>query len=184
MTAILRNFGTSGRVLTDAERGYLAGFVDGEGCLTIGKASRPGYRCGYSYEAIMTVSNTHLDGLIKIAEMCGNGKIQLQDKRDKPHHKTLYRIVFGHGQIRHLLPQIRPLLLMKGAQADIILEFLSLKKSGKNPDELLIQRFEALRSAVRELNRRGNTDTDAEPVVMRPHANGWSRSPLRIAVGS
>jgi hypothetical protein len=168
LTAILKNYGTSDRELTSSEAGYLAGFLDGEGCLTIGRARREGYRSGWTYVALMMVSNTDLAGLECIAEMSGNGKIQLQDKRGKPTHKTLYRLIFGAKQIRHLLPQVQPHLLIKRRQAELLMAFLDLKESGQYRTDEYWRECERLRAEIRGLNVRGLKDASADAVVLSP----------------
>lgn len=175
MTAILKNYGTSDKTLSEAEAGYLAGFLDGEGCLTIGRAHRKGYRSGHSYFAIMTLANTNLDALHHIAKLAGNGKIQLQDKRDRPEHKTLYRLFFGAGQIRKVLPQLQPYLLVKSRQAELLLDFLNIKESGRYRTDKYWHECEQLRAEIRGLNARGLTNTSAEDVTMRDR---------RVRVGS
>lgn len=175
MGSILFNVGSSDKRLTAHEAAYLAGFVDGEGCLTIGRARRKESRAGFSYEALMNVSGTELEALRQIAVMCGNGKVQVQDKRSSEKHKPLYRIVFSANQIRHLLPQIRPYLLVKHRQADIVLTFLSERQSGRNVTPAYWQRQEELRAQVRTLNRRGLIDTSAQVVAVRETAQSAQR---------
>ena len=170
MAAILCNGGSSDKLLPPTEAAYLAGFFDGEGCFTIGRAKRAEHRSGVTYFAVMTAANTDLQVLIDIMGMCGNGKIQLSDKRRAVGHKTLYRIMFGANQIRHVLPQIRKYLRVKGKQADVLMEFLGAKVAGKNMTPELWQKFEQLRSEIRTLNVRGIKDTSAEQINIRAHA--------------
>jgi hypothetical protein len=167
MSSILKNYGTSDKVLSPAEAGYLAGFLDGEGCLTIGRARRVGYRADWSYFAVMVLANTNLEALERIAALCGNGKIQLQDKRDRPEHKTLYRLMFGAGQIRRLLPQVQQYLLIKRQQAELILQFLDLKEAGQFRTDEYWRECERLRSEIRTLNVRGIKDTAPDDIKLR-----------------
>lgn len=167
MTATIKNIGSSQRVMSVDEAAYLAGFFDGEGTLTIGRAKRVESRAGFSYEAIMTVGNTDMEALNAVLAMSGNGKIQLSDKRKVLGHKPMYRVLFSANQIRHVLPQIRPYLRVKARQADIITTFLASKVGGKNVTPDLWQLWEDLRAEVRALNLRGIKDTDAETLIVR-----------------
>jgi hypothetical protein len=167
MSSILYNVGSNDRLMSPTEAAYLAGFIDGEGCLTIGRASRKENRAGYRYIALLTVSNTDLRALHRITDLCGNGKIQLQDKRSSAEHKTLYRVIWSSNQMRHILPQIRPYLLIKGPQADIVMEYLAMTKAGRNTTPEYWRRCEELRAEVRTLNKRGLVNTAPEVIALR-----------------
>lgn len=172
MAAILYNGGSSQRVLAPEQAGYMAGLIDGEGSLTIGRAKRLEHRSGFTYFAVLTVANTCLDGLYRVVEMCGNGKIQVQDKRSNILHRPVYRVLFGANQIRHLLPQIQPYLLIKRRQAEVLLEFLDSKAFGHHATNESLARHERLRSEIRTLNLRGIKNTAPEPVTLRDE---WHR---------
>ena len=167
MTATIKNIGSSKRLMSVDEAAYLAGFFDGEGTLTIGRAKRTESRAGFTYEAIMTVGNTDMEALNAVLAMSGNGKIQLSDKRKVLGHKPMYRVLFSANQIRHVLPQIRPYLRVKARQADIVAEFLESKFNGLHVTPDRWQLWEDLRAEVRALNLRGLKDTDAETLVVR-----------------
>lgn len=159
------NGGSSDRLLLPTEAAYVAGFIDGEGTLTIGRATRSerDSRAGFSYEALLTISNTDLDALKRIAAMLGNGKIQVSDKRKVLGHKPAYRILLTPNQIRHVLPQIRPYLLVKARQADVLAMFLATKASGRNVTAESWQQWENWRAEIRTLNKRGLDQTPVAP---------------------
>lgn len=180
MPSILFNAGSSDRVMSVEEAAYVAGFMDGEGCLTIGRARRVESRSGFGYEALMTVSNTNLDVLKAIVVMAGNGKVQVSDKRKGLGHKTLYRIVFSANQIRHVLSQIRPYLIVKARQADILLAFLASKVSGRRTTPELWQSFEDARAEIRTMNLRGIKDTTAQTLAIRDVKPMPTRGPGRM----
>jgi hypothetical protein len=167
MTAIVFNGGSSDRLLSPTQAAYLAGFIDGEGCLTIGRAKKVESRAGFTYFAIVTIGNTNLDALHAILRICGNGKIQLSDKRKALGHKPMYRILFGANQIRWLLPQIRQYLLIKGQQADILASFLAAKVNGRNVSDSDWQRLEDWRGQIRALNKRGIHDVAPDALTVR-----------------
>lgn len=187
MTAILTNWGSSDKQLSATEAAYLAGFFDGEGCFTIGRASRKEHRAGFSYFALMTASGTHLDTMKALLAMCANGKIQVEKKgRRNPLHKTCYRIIFGAKQIRHLLPQIQPYLITKRQQAELLMEFLALKREAQDRHTTGEQwaGYERLRCQIRTLNRRGTVDTTPSELTVRADGRTvpWLRPKRSCAV--
>lgn len=175
MGTTISNVGSSAKELSVAEAAYLAGFVDGEGCLTIGRTKVKESRTGLSFFAIFMVGNTDLDALTQIQRMCGNGRILMSDKRKALGHKPMYRLDFSANQIRHLLPQVRPYLRIKHRQADIVSAFLKTKSIGRKPSDAEWQQQENWRAEIRGLNRRGLIDTSAEVIAVRPRAAIASR---------
>ena len=174
MPTVIANFGSSNKWMSTSEAAYVAGVLDGEGCLTIGRAATKETRTGYVYGAIMMISNTHLPALKAIAEICGNGRIK-QQLRKNDAHKPVYRLDFTANQIRHVLPQLRQHLLIKPAQADILLSFLSERVSGVPMTIGAWQAQENWRTKITHLNRRGADAPEPVPesLVARPsEANG------------
>lgn len=167
MGTTVLNVGSSDRVLSVAQAAYVAGFVDGEGCLTITRARRVGSRAGFTYQATFTIGNTNLDALKRIQAMCGNGRILLSDKRTKLGHKVMYRLDFTANQIRHLLPQLRPHLFVKQRQAEVLAEFLGRRLSGRNTTADEWQWMEQQRSVIRTLNLRGIKNTEPDVLSVR-----------------
>jgi hypothetical protein len=167
------------RKLSVQEAAWLAGFMDGEGTLTIGRATRSESRSGFSYEALMVVSNTEYDVLVGIVDMCGGGKVQRSNVKKAAHHKDGFRAIWSANEIRRLLPQIRPFLRVKGKQADILLRFLESKVAGRNVTAELWQSFERLRAEVRGLNQRGAVEVSESALTVRPVAE-MPRKPVRM----
>src|SRR5688572_7825878 len=166
------------RNLSIQEAAWLAGFMDGEGTLTIGRATRSESRSGFSYEALMVVANTEYDVLVGIVNMCGGGKVQRSNVKKVAHHKDGYRAIWSANEIRRLLPQIRPFLRIKARQADILLRFLESKVAGRRVTAELWQSFERMRAEVRELNRRGTAVVTEDALTVRPTAP-MPRKPVR-----
>jgi hypothetical protein len=143
----------SPKIMRPEEAAYCAGLLDGEGTITIVKHSRKVARLGYRYQAEVMVANTFYPVLEHFVQLCGNGRIVAT--YSKPHHKPGYRVQFSPNQIRHVLPQLRPYLVVKAAQADLVLEFLGFATIGKHLTDAEYQRTESLRTNVRALNKRG-----------------------------
>jgi hypothetical protein len=134
---------------------YLAGFIDGEGTIGIIRARRRENKSGYRLQPYLSVANTDKPALEAIQAMCGNGRLVQQTNPVNANHKDGYSLRFSPNQIRHLLPQLQPYLLIKAKQAGYVLEFLSVNRGGRHlkPEEQ--QKTDELRESVRALNARG-----------------------------
>ena len=79
-------------------RGWVTGFVDGEGCFSIGFARQPsaagraGYKLGYqvTHEFVVTQGAQSVDCLHDLREFFGVGQV-IANKRYDNHREDLYR---------------------------------------------------------------------------------------------
>src|ERR671934_227095 len=79
-------------------RGWVIGFVDGEGCFSIGLARQPdragrrGYRTGYqvSHEFVVTQGASSVRSLYELREFFGAGEVYVNRRYDN-HREHLYR---------------------------------------------------------------------------------------------
>jgi hypothetical protein len=79
-------------------RGWVIGFVDGEGCFSIGfvrqedRAGRKGYRTGYqvSHDFVVTQGASSVECLHDLREFFGVGKVYINRRSDN-HREHLYR---------------------------------------------------------------------------------------------
>jgi hypothetical protein len=104
MTAILSDNATSAD--NQQERliniGWVIGFVDGEGCFSIGfvkqsgSANRKGYKTGYqvSHEFAVTQGEKSLSTLVELQKFFGAGQVIINRRYDN-HKDNLYRFVVG-----------------------------------------------------------------------------------------
>ncbi len=145
----------SDKAMTPTEAAYFAGFVDGEGTIGIIRASRRAQRGGYRLQPYFSICNTNVAVLEAIQVMCGNGRLVQQTNPLLPTHKTLYALRFSPNQIRHLLPQLRPYLIVKLKQCEYLMEFLSINTGGSHLTEERISRALAIRDTLCALNQRG-----------------------------
>lgn len=122
---------------------YLAGFFDGEGCISIYTCRRANSRVRIKIRLFVT--NTHLPTLVAIRAAFG-GKLgphvrgeRSRDKRLKlaagqpvPWRQTWEIIWDNQEQIISLLHTMRPHMLTKAAQVDLVLsEYLPTMKGQK-----------------------------------------------------
>lgn len=98
---------------------WMAGFMDGEGCFTIGKVTLASGR--YSYKAGIIISNTYRPPLDEILQTLGYGKVY-QTIRQRPWKDAITYQAAGTEAIT-LTRHLRPYLRVKGAQADVLLQY-------------------------------------------------------------
>jgi LAGLIDADG endonuclease len=94
-------------------RGWVIGFVDGEGCFSIGfvrqpdRTSRRGYRTGYqvSHDFVVTQGASSVSALHNLCEFFGVGQVYVNRRSDN-HREHLHRYVVCRRQ--DLLERIIP----------------------------------------------------------------------------
>ena len=130
---------------------YLAGLIDGEGCLMISKATRIAEaKRGIKFCPVMSVANNYLPLMEKIMLQFG-GKIRNQGK---PIQKV-YNIYFSSNEIRELLPKLLPYLIVKKSQAEILLSYLEkMQQNGyRNISDELFAFYEECYEKLKQIKR-------------------------------
>lgn len=144
---------------------YMAGIVDGEGCLTISKQIRKN-RISPAYRSTITVTNTD-NRIIEIFPKYFNGIIyERKDKRIEKKWADNLTWYCPDGKAVEFLTAIKPYLRSKHKQAEILLEFQAIKSNykaktfgqglGSKPltqDEIEIR--ESFHKQIRLLNSKG-----------------------------
>ena len=132
-----------------AKHSYLAGIIDGEGCITIGAGQRE--TC-VNYNALLLVQNTSKK-LIDWLQHNFGGHVYLS-KKETSKTKTAWMWRFTKKKdIELILLAILPYLVVKREQAKILLNFVRMEPSMNS--ELRRLAYEKLRA----LNSRGNSVT-------------------------
>ena len=108
--------------MTENEKAYIAGLLDGEGCISISK-SKPSKGCvSPSYLDRVHITNTDkrmIDFLIKTT---GIGFVtETQPKNRK--HKKRYDWVLSKGAYIEFLNEISPFLIIKKEQSEMLLKY-------------------------------------------------------------
>ena len=137
---------------------YIAGFLDGEGHLGILRAKRAESRSGYRYGVVLDVSNTNREVLGTILQWLGdNGWIGNPERNNHrfPNAKPLYRLRFSRLQIREILPQIMPYLIVKREQAKAMMAYFEEMDKAPMMTSVVHPHFEALYQRCKALNKRG-----------------------------
>jgi len=128
---------------SSTELAWLAGFIDGEGCMSLVKSKD--YLSVY-----LKIVNTHLPTMERVAELTG-GEVKFY--RTEGNRKAAYGIHFGAHRAVIIIEAIQSYLITKFEHSEIILKFFSTV-GGKVSEEDLVQR-KLLAEKLRRLNARG-----------------------------
>lgn len=147
--------------LNEADARYVAGFMDGEGHVGVGRETRVGNRSGFRYRVVMEVANTNKEVLERIQGLLGgNGWIGNAERNTQkyPNAKPLYRLRFSRGQIVYLLPLLLPHFIVKRRPALVVLRFLEVMGKAPMRTSRVHNDLEALYRESRALNKRGTSE--------------------------
>jgi hypothetical protein len=104
--------------LSDIDASYIAGLLDGEGCISIG-------RCGGDfYGARLQIKMCAFDSLFYIQQKIG-GRICLMKSPGK--HRDVFNWYISTKDMGKLLPLLLPYLKVKKRQAELVIVFNSCK---------------------------------------------------------
>lgn len=104
------------------EYAWCAGFLDGEGCITLARTRRT---CGnrVNYRARVSIAQNCLETLHtcrdRIAENCVLAQVPHRESYTRP----VYQLIYDGIHAYRLLKKLRPFLIRKGPEADVIFEF-------------------------------------------------------------
>jgi hypothetical protein len=102
--------------LTETEKAYIAGFVDGEGCISIARQKK--FRSiSLSYSLVFTITQADKTVLEYICSILGIGKIYWNGSSKS------YQLIFPPKNTIDVLSLILPYLRVKKKQAELAFEF-------------------------------------------------------------
>lgn len=145
------------KVLSATDAAYIAGFMDGEGSFFCNREKSKFNRHPYYYNFTVTVSNTNVQVLQWIMDVCGGTFWFNESRSGNANHKTCYKIVFSGETIRAIVPQFIDYLIIKKKVASLVLNALKIRDEGSNnyshsKEEI----YHEIYCELRELNARGN----------------------------
>lgn len=122
------------KFITDAEAGYSAGVVDGEGTLSMTKRE---YSANWSpnYAVIVEVTNTKREMCDWLKETTGIGTVSPKTHTNKRHKRT-YVWKLDRHEMAAFLNRILPFLVIKEDQARLLLEMLNLENPNSPCDRV------------------------------------------------
>lgn len=115
---------------SELELAYLAGFFDGEGCVSIGKDLNPKCSYGARHGITINVAQTSRFPLDRFHTRWGGCLIDYAQPREEWSHVWRWAIKSRAGCLK-FLTEVRPYLILKGPQADLCLEFHKIASINK-----------------------------------------------------
>lgn len=108
---------------------YIAGFIDGEGCVRIKKSNKN----GHSYYLTVQVTNTDKLPLLLIQSVFG-GKVYFQEKGK---NKVIWQYYITCSEAADLLRTLSGFLISKKPQAELAISFHDQKERMTNEEKLI-----------------------------------------------
>jgi len=146
--------------LTEVEKAYLAGIIDGEGSIGISRDYRPNRRHSPFHRARMRITSTNLDLIEYLKTKVGDqGKYHICTRPSRDiNRKTTYEIEMGDRLTAKLLHEVLPYLIVKRKHAENVLAFKETFEGfnrGKQIPMDIIKKRENYFLMQKELNHRG-----------------------------
>jgi len=139
---------------------YIAGIIDGEGCITICRRKIKRLKTGnWYYEPQVIISNTYRGLLDFCVEYYGGWIATL--RKCKREHTTAYQWKTTGDEMRSLLKDVLPYLIVKKRQARVVLSFPRYNGNGqKCRTEREKKEQENLWFGIKKLNRGLSDDEE------------------------
>ena len=145
--------------MTDLEKAWLAGFVDGEGCIGLQCIKLHNKRY---YGIRIQITQTSPGVLMHVAKITGVNRI-CKSKRLGPNQADAWRWDSDMSDSERILVDILPYLIRKREVADLALEFIGFwkknrppkKPRGKDQGPIDYSKFEEYKTKFHKLNARG-----------------------------
>lgn len=134
--------------MKETEKAWIAGFIEGEGCLTIlkSKNKKKNGRIYVNYRPIITITNTSLELLEFCRSLIKRGTIYRREMHTtRPNCKTKYFLfVYRRLEVLEVCREILPFLRNKRKHAEILIEAC-----------LNHERLEELYPTIHSYNKKG-----------------------------
>lgn len=156
-------------MISDTDAAWAAGFIDGEGHVTIRRFKNAGG--GIIYNLSIEVANCDIRPLMRLKGLFG-GSVYAKKAPTNPAWSQAYRWTIQTLMAKKCLIAISPYLSCKAEQAAIALELnAALRPQGQQRHPLTpreIARREELRAVMQSLNQRGIGKPQSEYVPPAP----------------
>lgn len=146
--------------LTETEKAYIAGIIDGEGCIYIAKRSPSIDRREITDRFVMgvAVGMTTISVISWLHNITGIGNLYVSKSYNKKHRdKWTWRLSVNDSCM--LLNQIMPYLILKREQSSLFLEIASIRSIPKYENGKRVrnnqQRQDEIHMRMKSLNKRG-----------------------------
>ena len=160
--------------MTETEKAYLAGMIDGEGCITI-SCSKDRY-----FAMFIVLTGTHLGHIKHCAEIVGAGSMR-SVKKEFP-HADMHNWIVSSTEAQEFLEAILPYLFLNKEQAEVAIKFqreVSLDKYNKYLSKSVIKKRKAYLDHLQQLKRTGKVyeDETVEDIEL-DFGPGWKQCEL------
>ena len=116
---------------------YIAGFFDGEGYVTISKASSKCHS-GSEYWLVVSMANTHKGVLDEIQKLIGGNVIFHKGDKGCKHH---YRLTLYSKRAYEFLMLVYPYLIVKKREAEVAFRYHSRNRTHRGPKGLTLEQI-------------------------------------------
>jgi hypothetical protein len=135
--------GTRAKMMNELDLAWAAGFLDGEGCLTVQECTKRG-AVRPQYQALIDAAQVTPLPLDRLVALFG-GQV-------RPYRKAFYWRLYNAKTVP-VCEQLLPYLVGKRRQAELLLEFAALRgRQGVRRSEAVLARQGVLCAAVQALN--------------------------------
>ncbi|RKY38523.1 MAG: hypothetical protein DRP75_04355 [Candidatus Omnitrophota bacterium] len=147
---------------------YLAGIIDGEGCITIHRtAQRRKNSDGKTLQPMLTITNCDSNIIARCQEILNrleiNGHLKSSSIRRPSSWKTCYWFTVSGFKIKRILDAIKPYLVGKQGQCELVLNFINSRLSKGTPKAFPYDENEKeIVNQIHQLNQRGS-ETERRP---------------------
>ena len=133
---------------------YLAGIIDGEGCLRLGKHTVNGGKT-YSYGSFIIIGNTDINLINFLLDHLGGHASPIKSSK-KQNKKGGWDWRPKADDVTAILTRILPFLLVKSRQAELLLLYRqTVCKPGKRTTTALLLLRDKWFNEMKKLNKRG-----------------------------
>ena len=156
---------------TIAEIAYLAGLIDGEGCIYIGHTKQGNYGNGYQWHSMLKITSCTEELIIWLENSFGGSKDSRYRWTSKQKFtRPVYNWQATGPMLDYILPLVKPYLIIKSKQCDVMLRYrLTSKNIGSKrlSPEINQKRLELL-SELRNINSRFHEHPLKNPSPLSP----------------
>lgn len=157
---------------------YLAGYIDGEGCIGVAKVKARMAGSDHRYCPYLIITNTNFEILERIKFMYPLGRKILKNKKIEG-RRQVYNLRIDGNELRRILSNLIPFLIEKKNQAILLLDFMETLRCKhehrkKIPYEILQKRkwyYETLKMMKKNPTEAGLPILEAGRVPVEQQGN-------------
>lgn len=114
------------RKLSDFEKGWLSGLLDGEGSIKLRPRSN-----GKTFKPSIEIANNNKELLDAIQNIIPEGKIYKKEWNNENWETSYQFIIWKQESMKNLLQQLKDHLFVKRRRAELMLQFIALREASK-----------------------------------------------------